>query len=196
MAEILDTGVRGVNKIIKEKLKLAVLAYLCIIISILSMFTTIVSYTNSEGVYRSFSVLDFLMSDDYDTFVSGEYAGPVYWSVPVSVVRIFVVIAVLAEISAIVGLAILSKQKKTKWSFIFTIAGLIGMMAPCLLILIGVVLLADGYQGVIASGIYPIVSMTAMIISLFAVMRIQIKNMEYQKKLNEAEGLIFRAGDL
>lgn len=39
--------------------KLVIVSYACILVSIISMFTTIVGYTNSNGVYRSFSLFDF-----------------------------------------------------------------------------------------------------------------------------------------
>lgn len=176
--------------------KLVIISYVCILVSIISMFTTIVGYTNSNGVYRSFSLADFWKSNEFDTFVSYEYTGKVYLNIDISIIRVFAVIGIIAVICAIVGLAVLSKQKDNIWSFVLTLIGLIGTMAPALLIFICVILLGKDFKGTISSGIYPIVSVISMVISIIAATQVYRKNKEYNKKLKEADGLIFRGGDL
>ena len=172
---------------------LVVIAYICIAVSILSMFTTVISYTNSKGIYKTFSILDFWTSNDYDTFVSSEYIGVVYWSVPISVIRVFALVAVVAEIFAIVGLSTLSQQKERIWPLVLTIAGLIGTMAPSLLIWFAVFLLRDGYPGTIKIGIYPVVSILAKAISISAAVMVYKRNIKFRISRNsvEAEGLMF-----
>ena len=159
------------------------------------MFTTVIGYTNSKGMYRAFSILDFWASSDYDTFVSSEYIGVVYLSIPVPVIRVFSLFAVCAEISAIVGLLFLSQQKERLWPLVLTIGGLLGTMVPSLLIWIAVFLLRDGYPGTIKIGIYPFVSIVAKIISIIAAVMVYKRNIKFRKnrKVMEDGGLMVRS---
>lgn len=184
-----------------EKLKenkLVAVAYSTLAIAVLSAFTTIVSYTNSSGVHRTFSLLDFLSKDagGFGQFVFNEYKGKTY--VIYDNLQLFCLIALgaIAIVYAFIGLMRLSKQKDNKLSFAFTILGLIGTMAPSLVIFVCIVMLKDNYLGKISCGIYPIVSPVAMIVCIAAAAKMRRRNVEYRKKLKEAEGLIFRGGDL
>lgn len=178
--------------------KLVAIAYSGLAIAILSVFTTIVGYTNGSGVHRTFTLLDFLAEDGngFDQFVSYEYVGKVYWNINIDTIRVFAVIGVAAVICAIVGLMLISKQKENTASFVLTVFGLVGTMAPSVLILICLVVLKDQYMGTISCGVYPIVSPIAMIVCIAAATQMHRKNVEYRNKLKEAEGLIFRGGDL
>jgi hypothetical protein len=69
-------------------------------------------------------------------------------------------------------------------------------MAPSVVIFVCIVALKDNYLGTISCGIYPIVSPIAMIVCLSTTTQMRKRNVEYRKKLKEAEGLIFRGGDL
>ena len=180
------------KKLNKVTLVLVIVAYICIALSIISMFTTVISYTNSKGICRTFSILDFWKSSDYDTFVSSEYVGVVYLSIPVSVIRLFSIAAVCAEICAVIGLLFLSQQKERLWPLVLTIGGLLGTMAPSLLIWIAVFLLRDGYPGAIKVGIYPFVSISAKVISIMAAVMVYERNIKFRKKRDaiEAEGLM------
>lgn len=182
----------------KKNNELIILAYASLIISILSAFTTIVGYKNRLGVYRSFSLIDFLSKDgnSFDSFVSKEYIGKIYWVINIPTIRNFVIIGILAVICAFVGLSLISKQKENTSSFILTLLGLIGTMAPAVLIFICIVILKENYLGDISFGIYPIISPIAMMVCIAAATQMHRKNNEYKKKLKEANGLIFRAGDL
>ena len=184
-------------KTFKEN-KLMVWAYTCLAISILSVFTTVVGYTNASGVHRTFTLVDFLSANGngFDEFVSCEYSGQMFWTIDISIVRVFAVIGITAFVCALVGLAKISKQEENTGSFVLTLFGLIGTMAPSLLILSCIVVLGNNYRGTIHSGIYPIVSPLAMILCIIAATQMHRKNVEFQKKLNAAEGLIFRGGDL
>lgn len=117
-------------------------------------------------------------------------------NIDIGIIRIFAIIGIIAVICAIVGLALLSKQKDNTWSFVLTLIGLFGTMAPAILIFICVILLGNDFKGTISAGIYPIVSIIAMIISIIAATQVYRKNKEYNRKLKEADGLIFRGGDL
>lgn len=184
-----------------EKLKenkLVAIAYSGLAIAILSAFTTIVSYTNSSGIHRAFSLLDFLTenANGFGEFVFYEYMGKVYVDYDNSQLFLLIALGVIAIICAFVGLMRLSKQTDNKLSFVLTIFGLIGTMAPSLIIFICIVALKDNYLGTISCGIYPIVSPIAMIMCIAAAVKMRRRNIEYRKKLKEAEGLIFRGGDL
>lgn len=175
---------------------LVIISFCCIAISIASMFTTIVGYTDPNGVYHSYSLMDFWGNSDFDKYVSNQYNGNVYIDLDIEYIRIFAVIGILAVLCAIIGLVILSKQKLNVFSFILTLLGLLGTMAPAVLIFICVFLLGDEFDGTITCGIYPYVSIVAMIISIIASTYMFRRNSEYHKKLRKAQGLIFRGGNL
>lgn len=181
---------------IKEN-KLVAIAYSGLIISILSAFTTIVGYTNSAGVHKTFSLLDFLSdAEGFGSFVFNEYRGKVLVHYETWQLFILILLGAAAIVCAFVGLMRLSKQTDNQTSFVLTIFGLIGTMAPSVIIFICIVALKDYYLGTIACGIYPIVSPIAMIACIAAATKMRRRNIEYRKKLKEAEGLIFRGGDL
>lgn len=184
-----------------EKLKenkLVVASYVSLAIAIFSVFTTIIGYTNESGVHRTFSLRDFLASNgnDFDSFVSWEYTGTVYWNIDIGIIRVFAVIGIIAVVCAIVGVSMVSKQKENAGSFALALIGLLGTMAPSVLILICVVIMRNSYMGTISCGIYPIVSPIAMIVCIIATTQMHRRNIEYRKKLKDAEGLIFRGEDL
>lgn len=181
----------------KKENKLTTIAYSGLAVAILSAFTTIVGYTNSSGVHRSFSLIDFLSdAQGFGSFVFNEYRGKVF--VQYEPWQLFVLIALgaAAIVCSFMGLKKLSKQTDNETSFALTIMGLIGTMAPSVIIFILIVALKDNYMGTISCGIYPIVSPIAMIVCLYATTQMRKRNIEYRKKLKEAEGLIFRGGDL
>ena len=182
----------------KKKNMLVILAYASLAVAILSVFTTIVGYTNLSGTHRTFTIIDFLSSNGngFDDFVSSEYTGRVLWTVDISVVRVFVVIGTIAFACAIVGLMKISKQKENTASFVLTVLGLVGIMAPSLLMLIVIVIMGGNYKGSVSCGVFPIISPIAMIICITAATQMHRKNKEYKKRLKEAEGMIFRGGDL
>lgn len=177
---------------------LVILAYASLAVAILSIFTTIVGYTNGGGEKRTFSIFDFMSADggDFDSFVSSEYMGKVYWDVDATIIKVFAVIGIVAFVCAILGLTMISKQKENKASFLLALIGLIGSAAPSILILICLIVLGGQYQGTIEVGIYPIVSPIAMIICILATTQMHRRNLESQKKMKEVEGLMFKGGDL
>lgn len=183
-----------------EKLKenkLVAIAYSGLIISILSAFTTIVGYTNRAGAHRSFSLVDFLNdAESFESFVLKEYAGKVYVQFEPWYLFALIALRAIAIVCAFVGLIRLSKQTDNQLSFVLTIAGLIGTMAPSVITFICIVALKANYLGTITCGIYPIVSPIAMLACIAATAKMRRRNIEYREKLKGAEGLIFRGGDL
>lgn len=181
-----------------KKHKLTILAYISLAVSILSVFTTVIGYTNSEGVHRIFTLVDFLLpnGNGFDSFVSCEYTGYVYMYVDISIIHIFVALGVVAIVCAVVGIYLISNQRENRISFVLTFIGLLGTVAPSVLILSCVILLKENYLGTITCGIYPIVSPIAMAICMYLAGKMHRVNIEYKKKLKAAEGLIFRGEDL
>lgn len=180
-----------------EKNRLVIIAYSSLAVAVLSAFTTIVEYTNSRGAHRAFSLLDFLTdAQGFGAFVFTEYRGKVYVQYEPWQLYVLIVLGALAIACALVGLMRLSKQTDNQISFVLTVIGLIGTMIPAVVIFICIVALKENYLGTIACGIYPIVSPIAMIACIAVVTKMRKRNIEYRKKLKEAEGLIFRGGDL
>lgn len=175
---------------------LVIVSYIALAIAILSGFTTVVGYTNSEGIHKNFMLIDFLSSSEFDSFVMCEYYGSIVWNIDIIFVRVLAIVAVIAVLCAVIGLKILSEQRNNIWPFVLTLVGLIGTMIPSLLLFICIVILKNSYIGTISCGVYPIVSPMAMIISIYAATQAHRKNIEYQKKLKAANGLIRRGGNL
>lgn len=180
---------------LKDKL-LIIGAYMCLAVSILSLFTTIIGYKNGNGEYKAFSVLDLVSSGEFEEFVGSEYTGTVYIAIQGTVLHIFVVVGIAAIFCVVIGLATLSSQKKNVWPFIMTLIGLIGTMVPSILILVFVLALNNNYIGTLSCGVYPIITPIAMIISIIASTQMFRRNRAYVKKLKAAEGLIFHGGNL
>lgn len=182
---------------IKED-KLVKTAYVSLAIAILSVFTTIIGYTNSSGKHRSFTIIDFLTKNGngFDSFVSYEYMGRVFYQINISEIKVLVFIGIVAVACAIIGVSSISNQKENKSSFVLALIGLIGTAIPSVLILVLVLILNGQYEGRISCGIFPIVCPIAMVICIIATTRMHRRNVEYQKKLEEAKDLIFRGGDL
>lgn len=176
--------------------RLVIIAYITLAIAVLSGFTTIIGYTNSKGIYKSFTLLDIMLSSDFESFVMLEYHGSIDWDIDIVFVRVVAVVAIIAVLCAAVGLKLLSDQSESSKPFALTLIGLIGTMIPSLLLLICIVVLKNDYVGIISCGIYPVVSPIAMLISIYAAAQVHRKNIEYHKKLNNAKGLIYRGGDL
>ena len=178
--------------------KLTAIAFISLAVSILSVFTTIIGYTNRQRIHRNFTLLHFLSSDGngFESFVLREYTGHVYMNIDMTTVRIFVAIGIAAILCALIGLFLISNQKENRVSFILTLAGLVGTVAPSLLILICVILLGNDFYGTISCGIYPIVSPIAMIVCILAATKMHRNNIANQKSRKELCQLIRRGGEL
>lgn len=181
----------------KKASKLTAIAYSGLAVAVLSAFTTIVGYTNRSGVHRTFNLLDFLTdASGIGSFVFKEYVGRTLVFYESWQLFVLIALGAAAIVCAFVGLLRLSNQTDNQLSFVLTLVGLIGTMAPSVVIFVCIVALKDNYLGTISCGIYPIVSPIAMIVCLCATTQMRKRNIEYRKKLKEADGLIFRGGDL
>lgn len=183
-------------KKLKEN-KLVTIAYSGLIIAVLSAFTTIVGYRNSSGIRRTFSLFNFLIdAEGFGYFVFSEYRGRTFVQYHPWQLFVLIILGAAAIVCAFIGLSRLSKQTDNHTSFVLTIIGLAGTMAPSVIIFICIVALKGNYLGRISCGIYPIIAPIAMIVCIVAATQMRRRNIEYRKKLEEAEGLIFKGGDL
>lgn len=166
------------------------------IISVLSLFTSIIVFRTENDVYR-FNIIDFVgNSSEFDDVVRQRYNGPVILDVTESTVVIFALVVIAAVFCALLGLLTLRAQRPNTWQFVFTIAGLIGVTIPSLVVIIIVLGYGKYYDGVISFGLAPLITPVTMIICIGTVVRRKNKVAEELRKEMERKGLIQQAGDL
>lgn len=179
-----------------EKKKWFYVAISGVAVSILSLFYSIVSYTDTRGRVFHYNVIDLLTETDFQNRVLSQYTGPVLWVMDGYTVGALAVLAVAAVICTLVGLFTLRKQRPNTWQFVLTLAGLVGTTFPSFLVLLAVALSDNYFRGDISCGVSPIITPIAMTICIFAVVRRRNKVLEQLRQEMEAKGLVFQAGDL
>ncbi len=179
-----------------EKKKWFYVAISGLLVSILSLFTSIITYTAPGGRSTSYSLQDLLTSNSFRDNVLSQYTGPVLWEMGGATVSLLAFLAVAAVLCAVVGLLTLRAQRPNTWQFVLTVAGLAGTAFPSFLVLLAVALSGDYFYGTISCGIAPIVTPIAMVVCIRAVIRRRNKVLEELRAELEAEGLVFQAGDL
>lgn len=183
----------------KHKFTIWVIAsYICLAIAVVSALGSIVTYTNHEGITRSFYLVDFFRLDGngFDRFALEEYIGIVYWDLNSSVIHNYIWLPIISFIFAFLGLFQLSQQKTNIASIVLSILGMIGTCIPSLVIVLCIWLLGKDFEGKISFGFYPIVAPLAMIVCIITATYTFRQNIRYKKKLKETGNLIFRGGDL
>lgn len=101
-------------KKIKEN-RLVVIAYAGLIIAILSAFTTIVGYTNTASIHKTFSVINLLAdAEGFGSFIFDEYIGKAYVIYHPWQLLVLIALGVIAIVCAFTGLIKLSKQTDNK----------------------------------------------------------------------------------
>ena len=168
----------------------------CVAISVLSLFTSIITYTAPNGATTSYSLLDLLQGSEFRDHVLSKYRGPVLWNMGGPTVSILAFMAVAAIACAIIGLVTLRAQRPNKKNFALTIVGLIGTAFPSFLVILAVILSKNYFVGSISCGISPIITPVAMALCIYVVMRRRNKVLEQLRLELEAKGLIWQAGDL
>jgi len=171
-------------------------AIICLIVSIVSLFITIIKYTGINGVRNTYNILDFI---DYQRFadeVLTEYSGSMFLSVEDSTVRIFAMIGVIAIVLAVIGIFGMSLQKRNTWSFVLTLLGLVGTLIPSIVIILAVVLSREYFQGTLSCGLYPIITPIAMIICIITVSWKRKKTKEELEAERIAGQFLRRGSDL
>lgn len=179
-----------------ERKKWFYLAIFCILVSILSLFTSIITYTAPSGMVTSYSLPDLLQGTEFRDDVLSQYTGPVLWAMDGATVSILAVLAVASVVCALVGLLTLRAQYPNTWQFVLTLAGLAGTTVPSFLVILAVLLSKNYFRGSISGGLAPLVTPVAMAVCIQAVIRRRSKVLEQLRANAEAQGLIRQAGDL
>ncbi len=179
-----------------EKNKWFYVAMSSLAVSLLSLFTSIISYTPPRGKTVHYNLTSLLFETKFRDDVLSEYTGPVLWKMGGATVSILALVAVAAVLCALVGLVTLRKQRPNTWQFVLTLAGLVGTAFPSFLVILAVLLSDNYFPGDITCGISPIIMPIAMVICILAVIRRRNKVLEQLRREMEAKGLVFQAGDM
>ena len=165
-------------------------------VSILSLFTSIVSYTAPGGGTTHYNLINLLSGTDFLDNVLWYYTGPVFWKMEGPTVSVLAFGAAAAMVCALMGLITLRKQRPNTWQFILTLVGLVGTTFPSFLVILAVMLSDNYFPGNISCGVSPVITPVAMVICILAVIRRRNKVLEQLRREMEAKGLVFQAGDL
>lgn len=181
---------------VMEKKKWFYVALSCVAVSILSLFSSIITYVSPNGRVNSYNLINLLLETDFRDRVLSQYTGPVLWEMGGSTVSILAALAVAAVVCALVGLFTLRKQRPNTWQFVLTLVGLVGTAFPSFLVILAVVLSKNYFRGDISCGISPIITPIAMAVCIFTVVRRRNRVLEQLRREMENKGLVFQAGDL
>ena len=170
-----------------------------LIVSLISLFFPIITYTNQIGTVTRFNIFH-LLGGGFAGIVQEEYIGKSMVVISQNTFdRIVAVVGVIGAVSIItsfIGIRSMSKQYESQWPFRMTLCGLIGTTIPAVLLMIAVLLSPEYYLGDISLGMYVIVTPVAMIASCLAVVkRHQMTRLELELQ-KEASMYIRVAGDL
>lgn len=169
-------------------------AIMGLIVSIGSLFTSIITYVSISGEVYQYSIIDLLQGDDFSDMVLSQYTGKVLWQMTGSVITGLVILMIASLLCAIIALFTLRAQYPNKWQFMLAIISLIGVAFPSFLVILAVILSGNFFNGTISCGVAPIVSPIAIVICIIAVVR---RKNKVDKDLKErTKGLIWQAGDL
>lgn len=174
-----------------------------IILSIVSLWLPILTYTNADGVTEEFNLPDIMLDDSYrlEEFVfDNDYIGTDFEGVPLEDIRNYALVLGGIGIGAILlsfaGIHSMSKQRESSWPFRLTLLGLFGTSIPSLALLILFLLSEDQFKGDMQLGAYIVITPIAMVCAILAVnARHRLTRKEARIQL-EAEAYIRPAGDL
>ena len=177
------------------------LSLLCLVISILSLFLSVLSYTNGVGVKHSYNLIDLISDpDSFGRFVSSEYQGELFQSIDLDeesvMIILFAIVGIAALVCAIIGVVRMGRQRPTRGSFILALIGLIGTALPALTILILLGLSRNYFQGSINAGLYVIITPIAMICSVITVSLKHNRNKKQMEARDRVKDYLRLAGDL
>ena len=171
-------------------------AQVCVGISILSLFTSIITY-KANGREYTFTIIDLLGdTKQFDRIVVNGYRGPVHWQINGAVTQVLLAVAIIGILLAVIGLFTLRAQRPNTWQFILTVLGLLGVAFPSCVLLMCVFKYGKYYKGVLGFGVSPVITPIAMLICILVVIRRKNRVAEELRKEVEAKGLIRKAGDL
>ena len=175
----------------------------CLVVALISLFIPVISYRMDEGTdgAQSFSYSVFGLignSEEFETNVLWDYTGPVVWNITGGIAVLLTAIFCVSYIISVIGLVTLRAQYPNTWQFVMTIVGLIGVMIPSVVLIVGVMGYGKYFRGSLSFGAAPIVTIIAMILCILAVSR-RKKNVKEELRMKmelEQTGIIKRAGDL
>ena len=155
-----------------EKKYWFILAIGCVLLSIASLFMSVITYYTPQGFYYSFNIIDMIViTPEFNRYILNDYVGRVILDINGVWVTALAVIFILSIVCAVIGILTLRIQRPNKWQFRLTVAGLIGVTIPSLLIIVCVLGFGRYFVGRISFGIAPILTPIAMIICIITVVR-------------------------
>ena len=188
-----------------------------ICVSILSMFTPIIVYSEGFGppsflnilsgsvsapsgaFYGTYSVVDLVATDRFVSEVLTFYKGTVSWKIDTPQVAAMAAIAFGSLVVSLVGICTMRSQHHRTWQFVMTLAGLAGTTFPSIMVFYAVQQSQRGFTGVIQCGIAPYIMPVAALVSVIAVVyrrsSVRKELREMQRRARE-QNLIWTAGDL
>ena len=166
-----------------------------IVISVASMFISIVSYRTPEGVRTTYAIQHLIDGDTFSKEVLSHYTARTRLNVGPWALTALCVLGVGAIVAALTGLLLMSKQKSVRWPFVMTLIGAIGTAVPALAILVGTVLSINYFPGRMSPGFYPIITPIAVAICLVIVIRERRRIVKANAAVKNND-LIRPAGDL
>lgn len=177
---------------IKENGKLLI-AILWVAASILSLFVSIASYRRPDGTRRVYALQDM---PRFGKEVLSKYTGSFRMHIGPWALVLLCVLAVVAIVCALVGIAIMTKQKPVRWPYILTLTGVIGTAIPAIAVFVAVCLSGSYFPGRMTPGFYPIITPIAMVFCLILVIMERKRILRASDSVKASGGLIRRAGDL
>lgn len=179
----------------KETSKRLWLAFLWIALSVASLFISVVSYAQPDGQRTSYAIQDLVDGERFSKEVLYQYTGKLKIGMGTWVLTLLCVLGVAAIVAALVGIAIMSRQKPVKWPYVLTVFGVVGTAIPAALILLATLISVGAFPGTIVPGVYPIVTPLAVILCLIIVVR-ERKRVRRAHAAMKQNVFIRRGGDL
>lgn len=170
-----------------------------IVLSVITLFMPILIFMKAGhvGVLYTFNIMDFIRYNrDLDTALRLSGSAPYKFLVSGTMRTILGIIAVLSLVLAVTGLFTLRRQRSNKLQLAMTVAGLIGIMIPCLVLVFIVFVNGSYYNGKLSLGPAPIVIPLAMIVSILAVTRRRNRSLEKIQRELMDKGIMSEGGDL
>lgn len=171
------------------------IALFWIVISVISMFIGVISYTTAGGTTKMYAIQNLIDGETFSKEVLREYTGDFVLDVGPWALTALCILAVGAIIAALAGILIMQKQRPVKWPFVMTVIGVIGTAIPALLILYAVIVSVNYFPGKISAGFYPIVTPIAVAFCLYIVIRERKRVLKANAAIKQ-NAYIRPAGDL
>lgn len=173
----------------------------CLAVSVISLFMSVISYTNSRGDTKSYNIFNMIVDpNSFTEHVSREYNGNLFQSIYAeaenAMIIVFAIIGVAAIVCAIAGVLLMAKQRPTNGSFALALIGLVGTALPALIILIMLLMSQNYFAGTIRAGLYEIITPLAMVFSIITVTMKHNRSKAQIEAWKRAEGYLRRGGDL